>query len=184
MTPPAVLLCLQLVIVTTGSSWALPATATATGTKVDHSRLEALFPGGSSHSNSPSAKASPAAGVVSRSKRQPWMPTLIDSDEDSFAYRQHHQPPALHHHQHSGLYQQQQQQHRFHQPPPEDFGAEDYDREQDHSAEMDGNGDDNEIGDNPFYSAAAAATGPESPGPPLATPLLATPPEPPSKVSI
>ncbi|XP_039438361.1 uncharacterized protein LOC120419664 [Culex pipiens pallens] len=163
MTPPAVLLCLQLVIVTTGSSWALPATATATGTKVDHSRLEALFPGGSSHSNSPSAKASPAAGVVSRSKRQPWMPTLIDSDDDSFAYRQHHQPPALHHHQHSGLYQQQQ--HRFHQPPPEDFGAEDYDQDQVHSSEMDSNGDDNEIGDNPFYSAAAAAaTGPESPG--------------------
>ncbi|EDS39263.1 conserved hypothetical protein [Culex quinquefasciatus] len=39
-----------------------------------------------------------------------------------------------------------------------------YDREQDHSAEMDINGDDNEIEDNPFYSAAAAATGLESPG--------------------
>uniref|UniRef100_A0A1Q3FZ70 Putative conserved secreted protein n=2 Tax=Culex tarsalis TaxID=7177 RepID=A0A1Q3FZ70_CULTA len=186
MTPPAVLLCLQLVIVTTGSSWALPA-ATAAGTttaKVDHTRLEALFPGGTSHSSSssssPSTKGSPA--VVSRSKRQPWMPTLIDSGDDSFAYRQHHQPPpGLHHRQHSGLHyqQQQQQQHRFHQPPPEDFGTEDYDQYQDHSSEIDSTGDDNEIGDNPFYTASAAATGPESspgsPGNPVVGHAPATP---------
>lgn len=91
------------------------------------------------------------------------MPTVIDSGDESFAYRQHHQPPSppgLHHRQHSGVHQQQ---HRFHQPPPEDFGVEDYDQYQDHSSEIDSNGDENEIDDNPFYGAAAA-TGPESPG--------------------
>lgn len=166
MTPPAVLLCLQLVIAAT--SWALPTTAAvasaaaaATTTSKDgHSRLDALFPGGAS------SKGSPAA-AVSRSKRQPWMPTLIDSDDDSYAYRQHHQPPGLHRQPHSvGHHPHYQQQHRFRLPPPEDFTAEDYDQllDQDHSSESDSiSSSDNEIGDNPPFF-----TGPESPGNPPA----------------
>lgn len=178
MAHPAVLLCLQLVIVTTTSSstsWALPTSASTTTAKDGpNSRLEALFPAGGGASSSSAAKGSPA--VVSRSKRQPsWMPTLIDSGDDSFAYRQHHQPPAgLHQHRqqpHSG-YLHHQQQHRFRLPAPsfpqEDFAAEDYDQllDQDHSSETDGNSD-NEIGDNPQFFIP----GPESPGnPPPAVP--------------
>lgn len=184
MAPPAVLLCLQLVIVTTSSSWALPTSAVAsTTTSKDgsNSRLEALFPaaGGTS-----SSKGSPAA-VIPRSKRQPsWMPTLIDSGDDGFAYRQHHQPPAgLHQHRqqpHSGYLHHQQPQHRFRLPSPsfpqEDFAAEDYDQllDQDHSSETDSiSSSDNEIGDNPQFFIP----GPESPGnpPPPAVPVPGSP---------
>lgn len=183
MTPPAVLLCLQLVIVTTTSSWALPTSAvaastTTSGTTFKDGRLDALFPAAAGAAAS-SSKGSPATtAVVSRSKRQPssfsWMPTLIDSGDvdDSYAYRQHHQPPGLHQHrQHSGYLHHQQpqpQQHRFRLTPQEDFAAEDYDQllnQEDHSSETDSSSSsDNEIGDNPQFFVP----GPESPGNPSA----------------